>query len=488
MKINIPTNFNCYEELVPVSVNDVNDGSTSDKENTLYDDKGKKIDPKKLTKLANDIYKSPLSITRETLDTYKHLIVAPIARHAWQSQKDNNDLIFSAFSKDIDADEKKLFIKTGIFTGVIFYQGVAFHIIPHCGEFFLKKMLNISNNIYIENNLQNSKKQSSANPFIFIIAFLFVNLLDKARILGYPQQYRVQNERTAKFHGQLDISQLIKKDLPFSGKLSVVFRARQMVQEIIDILYSALRCVEKSKILPEKVMRLKSELLPFYSGKFCSTDMIKKAKKSHALNNPLFRIFKTALYYAEILLKNIEQIYDEQNKDAGLAGYLVDASELWEVYLEKLMANNLPDWEVMGQEVLPFYHDGFFKRDFYPDLVLKHKDSDKYAVFDAKFKRMAGRNEDVDRNDLHQIHTYAGYYAQLEELKACGLLYPCEKDPEQDKWNLSFYNNHTSNTKFVIDGVNVRKIQEADKDHQWDVLLGEEAMFIDRIKAILESD
>lgn len=52
---------------------------------------------------------------------------------------------------------------------------------------------------------------------------------------------------------------------------------------------------------------------------------------------------------------------------------------------------------------------------FYPDLVLKKKGANEYAVFDAKFKRMTGRGGDVDREDLHQIHTYASYY----EKKVC---------------------------------------------------------------------
>lgn len=102
--------------------------------------------------------------------------------------------------------------------------------------------------------------------------------------------------------------------------------------------------------------------------------------------------------------------YNDKTDKNQISGFLIDASELWEVYLEKLLAQHLPDWDICGQDIMPIYPGSFFARNFYPDLVLKKKGANEYAVFDAKFKRMTGRGGDVDQEDLHQIHTYASYY------------------------------------------------------------------------------
>lgn len=487
MKITIPTNFNFYQDRL-VSIKD-NATSENDANNVFYDkEKIVSLNSKNLKNFLDSVEVSPFTILKSDLGNYKHLITSSIIRKKNGDVSASNDLILKIFAKDNEFEEKDYFIQTGIFTGVIYYKEVAFHIVPHCGEYFLNRMLNVSNHIYLDNKLQKAEKSSATNPFFYILVYLFINALEKARILGYPQQYHLQADRSSKYHGQLNIAQYIKKDIPFNGKLSIVFRDRQMVQEIVDVLFSALRCIEKAKILKEKTIRLKSELQPFYSGKYCNGSIIRKALKSPALCNPMYRAFRNALRYAEIILKNMDLSYSEKAEKNEISGFLIDASELWEVYLEKLLENNFHDWDVYGQAIMPIYHDSFFTRDFYPDLVMKKKDSDEYAVFDAKFKRMTGRGEDVDRGDLHQIHTYASYYEKLGTLKACGLLYPCDMEPNA-KWTSSLFNLDDS-ARFLIDGINTEAIKntsekDISREEMWSFLQEQEQSFIERLKKVL---
>ena len=439
------------------------------------------------TKGKNPRIPASLTLFRSNLADYKHLITSTIARKQIEQDDKQNDLILKISSKLNPEGNQNHYIQTGLFTGVVYYEDIEYHIVPHCGEYFLNRMLNMNNHIYLDNERQNAQKKDDGNTFFYIIAYLFVNALERARILGYPQQYRQQAERAAKYHGQLNIAQFVKNDIPFSGKLSVIFRERQMVQEIVDVLYTALRCVNKSGCLKDKTIHLKAELQPFFSGKFCNKRVIRKALKSPALNNPMFRAFRNALRYAEIILKNMNLAYNKVDKKQ-ISGFLIDASELWEVYLEKLLAQNLSDWDIFGQEEMPVYTNSFFSRSFYPDLILKKKGSEEYAVFDAKFKRMCGQGWDVDRGDLHQIHTYASYYEKKGILKACGLLYPCDCEPDKE-WTSSLF-NLDNGIKFVIDGINTKAIKlesekEISSEQKWSFLQEKELSFIARLKEVL---
>ena len=52
---------------------------------------------------------------------------------------------------------------------------------------------------------------------------------------------------------------------------------------------------------------------------------------------------------------------------------------------------------------------------------------DEFLVFDAKYKRMKGEKNDVDRSDFFQIHTYIQYFLHTYpegRVLLGGLLYP----------------------------------------------------------------
>jgi len=70
-------------------------------------------------------------------------------------------------------------------------------------------------------------------------------------------------------------------------------------------------------------------------------------------------------------------------------------------------------------------------RSMFPDIVMKNRGDNKIAVFDAKFKKREMINKDVDRNDLHQIHSYSRYYNS--EIITVGLLFPLSNEINIEK-------------------------------------------------------
>lgn len=178
--------------------------------------------------------------------------------------------------------------------------------------------------------------------------------------------------------------------------------------------------------------------------------------------------------YAEIILLNKDLMPDNEKQNLATTGYLFDIAELYEIYLEKLLGRNFPDWFISGQIEIPIYQKQFYRRSMFPDLIMKHKTSGKIIALDAKFKKMEMHNKDVDRADLHQIHSYSGYYQ--DNLIASGLIYPLSKKIDFEYSHIeTLYGDSNNDVYFVVDGVFVFENQTMEE------LIENENEFIKRI-------
>ncbi|WP_307878466.1 McrC family protein [Acinetobacter seifertii] len=363
---------------------------------------------------------------------------------------------------------------------MLFYKGCKINITTKYGDTFLKRMLNFVNDIYVDNEPIQAKADETENQFLFIIAHLFIQSLEKAVVLGLPQQYQKQQERSQKVRGSINFNDYLKRDIPFQGKLTTTFRERMYIQEIIDVLYLALKKLESvfGKEIHSRLLGLSQFLKQQYSGRFASYETIQRAKTYQTINNPMYRGFKKVLEYAEIILLNKDLIPDNDKKSLETIGYLFDIAELYEIYLEKLLSRNFPEWSVSGQVDIPIYKQQFYRRSIFPDLIMKHKETGKIIVFDAKFKKMEMQNNDIDRSDLHQIHSYSGYYQN--NLIASGLIYPLSKQLDVEKsYSETLYGNNNNDVLFIIDGIYVHENQTMDD------LIESEDIFVKRIADLI---
>jgi 5-methylcytosine-specific restriction enzyme subunit McrC len=215
-------------------------------------------------------------------------------------------------------------------------------------------------------------------------------------------------------------------------------------------------------------------------GVYPTQNALFKAKNHTVLLNPLYAGFKKTLEYAEIILKDLDLENTLQKKDAHTHGYLFDISQLFELYLEKLIGRNFEDWIVTGQEELVVYSSTFFKRRMYPDLVMRHKFSGKVVVLDAKFKKMRLIKGDLDGSDFYQIHSYMQYYQP--DLLFGGLIYPLSKDQVIElAYGESLFDKGVIDNKFIVDGIYL------DKSMDIATIIDNEDKFISRIRELLET-
>lgn len=459
MRISVPVNHNFYEEA-PIRESALSVAFAV-----------KKVrDKKHLQQMFSSVYE--LNLGAEQL---KQIRIFNFKRRRF-FEPDEERLILRLYSKEKPEQEKEYIIQTGLYAGVLFYKGCKINITTKYGDAFLKRMLNFVNDIYVDNEQVKAKKDETENQFLFIIAYLFIQSLEKSAVLGLPQQYKKQQERSHKVRGSIDFNDYLKRDIPFQGKLTSNFRERMYVQEIADVLYLALRKLERlfGEEIHSRLLGLYQLLKQNYSGRFASYSTIQKAKAHQSINNPMYSGFKKVLEYAEIILLDKDLMPDNDKQQLATTGYLFDIAELYELYLEKLLSRNFPEWSVSGQEELPIYQQQFYNRFMFPDLVMKHLTSGKVVVFDAKFKKMEMLNEDVDRADLHQIHSYSGYYRS--NLILSGLIYPLSNGVNTEgAHSKSIYGNNENGIKFIVDGICVFENQSMKE------LIENEMDFIERV-------
>ena len=270
-------------------------------------------------------------------------------------------------------------------------------------------------------------------------------------------------------------------------------RSFKEIQEIIDVLYKAVKIIDKNnKAFLKNIPHIKTHLKQYKSNNYISNETINKALKSKALQNPIFAPYKKVLEYARFIINgnNIEKNDGTQQT----FGFIINVAELFEIYITKLLQKEFSDWYVESPKI-ELYNTPqmFYQRKIIPDIVMK-KASD-VLVFDTKYKKMTmqGKNKngagDVDRNDFFQINTYMSYYQNHPDkynVKIGGLLYPIEKSFKENKdicHSQTWFGN--LNSKFIVDGIDLSDLKE-DNENKFASIVKREQKFIEGIKKLLK--
>lgn len=365
---------------------------------------------------------------------------------------------------------------------------------------FLNRMLNFASGISFDSHsrLDRVKETNSEDFFSYIVGYLFLISLQHALVKGLPMSYRKVKEHGLNVKGKISINDYISHDMVYGYKLTYSYNKLDYVQDIVDVLYSAMYSLVASDKIPQLInegdyRKFYLYLKQMYSGKKPSRLKIKQILSNKALRNPIHADYKNALMFAQYILEHKNITYDEGNTKG--CAYLIDVTELWELYLCGLLRSKFVNGEwgykLKWQYDYLIYKDKFWGRYNYPDIVMESNDS--IVVFDAKFKTMNFKYEDVDRSDLHQIQSYAGYFLLNKEinkrLKLCSLVYPTHERTEEKQSKEPVDCNANL---YGLDGEDIPKfsigfIQIPEKDDIHELKKQEEA-FLDRVGDLLREE
>ncbi len=421
-------------------------------------------------------------------------------------QNSKNDLIIS-ISKQSDQDKNDIFIvQSGNYVGKFFFNGLAIEIKSRFSNKFLERMLNFANDIFLDDVSVSGTESYNIDIFKFIIYYLFVQNLEKAFLLGLPKTYMNIKHHDIKLRGKIDINRFIKNDIPFKGKISSINREQKEIQEIIDVLYKAIKIINQTEFNIKNISHVKTHLKQHKSNKYVSTRTILRAIQSKSMQNPIFFPYKKVLEYAKYIIvgNSIEEKLNGKNETYG---FVINVAELFEIYITKLLQKEFPNWRVESPSIWlenDFGKSYLYQRRIIPDIVMVHNNEYDVMVFDTKYKRMKfqaniyGSGSDIDRSDFFQINTYMNYYNNQDKynLIAGGLLYPIEQEfdcrfnnencIESDDYQKAHSHNWFGNNKvkFIVDGIDLFGINDDSKIS--DIKTREDA-FIKRIKKLMEN-
>lgn len=402
-----------------------------------------------------------------------------------RKSKNEDDLIIS-----IKKDGDNYLAQTGNYVGKFVWQGLEIDIKSRFPNTFLERMLNFANDIFIDDvSITGNKIDKDFDISKYIIYYMFVQNLEKAFLLGLPKAYKSIEHHEMKLKGKIDINKFIKYDIPFQGKISSVSREQKEIQEIMDVLYKAIKIIDKNnKAFLKNISHIKTHLKQYKSNNYVSNETINKALKSKALQNPIFSPYKKVLEYARFII-NGNNIEEKKDTNQETYGFIINVAELFEIYITKLLQKEFSDWNIESPKIELYNRPQmFYQRKIIPDIVMK-KDND-VLVFDTKYKKMLMRGTkegiwDVDRNDFFQINTYMSYYQnQNFNVKIGGLLYPMDSFEKEKCHSENWFEN--SNTKFIIDGIDLSNLEETkDDENKSSTISKREQEFINRLSKLL---
>lgn len=385
---------------------------------------------------------------------------------------DQEKVIFS-----VEQRNDQYTVSTGLYCGVIYFgeKMPKLEITAGISDVFFKRILNYCCGIYADTSVS---KNTSRNESIYslLIQYLFLISLRKVASKSFPRRYYTKRDHDYNIKGEIDIEEYVNKDLlMFDKKVTYKYQTLCDIQNIIDVIYEAIKKCDISNNATElpEITSLKIYLQDKHSRKKTSNRIIKNILNEKVLMNSLYSDFKRPLQYAQILLAKQDLNYGNDSNYSGVSGYLIDASFLWEMYLYNLLRLNLPEWNINSQTVISFYEGTFYAKKNRPDLVLINKLDGRIFVFDAKFKSMRfdKRFDDVDNNDIRQLHAYSYYYDLNDKDKFCGcaLIYPTQISYEDQVKNIDqMYSIGKAKAKFgvfaVKDPCDKKKIKDVENE------------------------
>ncbi len=243
-------------------------------------------------------------------------------------------------------------------------------------------------------------------PMDYVLYASFISRLKLAKLSGFPSVYKKISFRDYALHGSLDVKNFIKKDQPFTGKISSRKSSRVPDEVVARVLLSAYDIlVRKNPKFALYDKEIRNFLLTNANDEMKSIRDIDAALNSKSVMNELYKDYKIALQIARIIILQ-DSRYANENAVKNLNfGYLLYAPNLFELYVERLIRSVLQD-EFGGKFILET-QDKIPGSNLKPDFLIKDKSGKILAVLDAKYRHFYNAYlGETDCKNLLQIKQY----------------------------------------------------------------------------------
>ena len=242
-------------------------------------------------------------------------------------------------------------------------------------------------------------------PMDYVLYASFISRLKLAKLSGFPSVYKKILFRDYALHGSLDVKNFIKKDQPFTGKISSRKSSRvpdEIVARVLLKAYDILVRKNPKFALYDKEIR--NFLLANANGEMKSIRDIDAALNSKSVMNELYKDYKIALQIARVIILQYSRYASESAVKNLNFGYLLYAPNLFELYVESLIKSALDEF---GGKFRLETQDKIPGSNLKPDFLIKDKSGKILAVLDAKYRHFYNSYlDETDYKNLLQIKQY----------------------------------------------------------------------------------
>ena len=243
-------------------------------------------------------------------------------------------------------------------------------------------------------------------PMDYVLYASFISRLKLAKLSGFPSVYKKSPFRGYALHGSLDVKNFIKKDQPFTGKISSCKSSRVPDEVVARVLLKAYDIlVRKNPKFALYDKEIRNFLLANANGEMKSVKDINVALNSKSVMNELYKDYKIALQIARVIILQDSRCANENAVKNLNFGYLLYAPNLFELYVKGLIE------EVLGKFGGKFRletQDKIPGSNLKPDFLIKDENGKILAVLDAKYRHFYNAYlGETDCKNLLQIKRYA---------------------------------------------------------------------------------
>lgn len=370
-----------------------------------------------ISQLSNDIDKSNIQY---------------IASYSIENISDNILIFPNSFDESKDINKKNTIfnlydnkIHTNNIMGFISYNNTQIKISSRFAfndneDYFLHYMLMkvLSLNVV---NLEHSKDYDDSFDFLI---YIFISFFKRALRQGLFKQYKLIKHNDSNVKGTIDINRYIKNNIPFNGKISYNTREYSYDNNITQLIRHTIEYINTKN---KYILSYDNEIKDYTYQIFYSTPSYERNKRESIINKNLKQLSHPYYYEYEPLRKICIQILRHEklkygNNDNTVYGLLFDGAWLFEEYLNTFLGKeNFIHAENRNLKNGIKLLDNAWR--VYPDFYKVSNDNN--IVLDAKYKRLNYLDsEKIDRNDKHQIVSYA----YTLNAKKAGFIYPVEID------------------------------------------------------------
>lgn len=328
-----------------------------------------------------------------------------------QEYEHNTDDRFLSIS---GADETNFTLQTGNLIGFVKKERYTLKISSRFGDNFLKYIIADADG-FLE--LKHTGGEQYTDGYYWLLAYLWNIKLKRAFRLGLPKSYVTTKEKISKVRGCIDpVDFFLNKT---SGRYLCSYREHSYVSSAVSLFINAYETIKQYPFCYQS--------RNIYNSFVSANKGIKRTKQellntSH-FSNPFYSDYN-------VLIDLSKRVLQQQGADFGpdneSSAYLFDVSMLFEYFIRKLLKRGgIPLLSKTDKRrEIPAGSLGAYTRKLEPDIVIK---SNGYYIFDVKYKTY-NHQYGVKREDLFQLHTYIGQYANDGPIKGCGLIYPIHED------------------------------------------------------------